>query len=98
MRADAHVRFTLLISARRNFDSSAISSGFAAPFDIGVAADRFEGTGIIPIPGDQSLFDGLLNGDVGKGGPQDPLSNLAWSKFCVPFPLFVELPVKGVPE
>ena len=31
-----------------------------------VAADRFEGTGIVPISGDDSSLDGLLNGDVGK--------------------------------
>jgi DNA invertase Pin-like site-specific DNA recombinase len=33
-----------------------------------VAADRFEGTGILPIPDDEFSFDGLLNGDVRKGG------------------------------
>ena len=35
-----------------------------------VAADRFEGTGTIPIPGNEESFDGLLSGDVGKGGLQ----------------------------
>jgi hypothetical protein len=59
---------------------------------IRVKGRTFEGVARIPLPDPDS------GGEVWEGAPQDPLSNLPWSGMRVPFPISVELPMKGVPE